>query len=160
MLANYFMTEDDEAQLSRELCLLFPSLVFVDDQLWTQFDPPTRDTIDKCRGRLVYFWWRDLVPVLPCELEKSGLYRGPVTGCVLQFSRCLLRDEDLRLGQMRVFESAYQPALLKNIKAVFATMRRLYRRPNHSYLIGHHAAILADSGLRFRIHENAYLTEY
>ena len=158
-LANYFLAPDDERELSRELCSLFPSLAFVDGQLWDDATPPIRESISDCASGLVYLWWRDLVVTLPSERQSSGRYRGPVTGCVLQFARCRIRGDHLLLGQMRVSTDAFDPPVLSAVRTVFRTLRRKYRSSDHSYLVGPHAAASATSGMKLAINAESYLIE-
>jgi hypothetical protein len=158
-LANYFLASDDERELSVELCALFPSLAFVDGQLWDDATPPIQKSISECASGLAYLWWRDLVQVLPSKRQSSGRYRGPATGCVLQFARCRIRGDHLLLGQMRISTDAFEPPVLSAVRLVFRTLRKKYRSPDHSYLVGPHAAAGATSGMKLAINAESYLIE-
>jgi hypothetical protein len=171
-LANYFLTNLDEENLSAELQSIFPSLKFVDGQIWSDATPPSRESISECESGLAYFWWKDLVPVLPSKAEANGRFRGPVTAVTLQFPRCRIQDNRLKMGQMRVEVSVYAPEMAKAVRTVFKTMRRKYSctaacvrfedgfvfpKELKSYLIGPNAIARSAEDLKLAIHAVSYL---
>jgi hypothetical protein len=123
-LACYFLTKKDERDLSACLCALFPSLVFVDAQVWGSPQPTIKESIADCSSVGAYLWWRDLTPSLPFRQEASNRFRG--SGDLL-FSHCSLRDGRLYEGQMRVDPSSKRDEIAPVVRTVFKTMRRKYR---------------------------------
>lgn len=89
---KFFMTSNDEEQLSHRLVTAIPSLRFLDDCIWDVSAPIERRTIVECKSNHVYLWDPTVVPRLPIVRRNDGKWEGPASGPVIQLERCTFRD--------------------------------------------------------------------
>src|SRR5882724_10617892 len=87
-----FFSSEDEQYFENKVKTIQPSLCFLDDCLWTGTIPPTKQSLSECNSRIVYLWDQDACPELPFRIQEDGRARGPTSGVVIQFVRCVLQD--------------------------------------------------------------------
>lgn len=117
-----FLTEPDEASLSRRLGEMFPSLVVVDGSVWDTASPPIKPTIPDCESSIVMLWNREMEPTLPFRLRPDGRYDGPIVGPVVQLVRCRLEEGVLRSGSIAA--SSDVPLILDFINSLWRILRQ------------------------------------
>ncbi len=165
-LVNYFLTSADELELSMHLRSIFPSLVFIDGQIWTTSAPPVAQNISDCSKNMVYFWWKDLTPSIPFKQEAADRFRGPSTVFVMPFSRCSIRDNKMMVEQIRISTDGYSPELALCIKRVFkeiikkfgftvlclsSNSENIKQKESNSFLVGADAAKKSEMGLKLMV---------
>ncbi len=95
-----FMTEHDESEFSELLKRNISGIMFIDDQVWAN-TPVVREDIVSCQTGRVYLYNRQIED-LPTIRRKDGQIQGPISGCVIQFLRCIIKNGQLRSGTIGV----------------------------------------------------------
>src|SRR5262245_24372686 len=87
-----FFCQRDELDFGTALKELIPDIQFIDGSLWECTSPPVRTSIPECRERIIFLWSRTACPTIPFKALSDGKVRGPTSGVVIQYMRCVQKE--------------------------------------------------------------------
>jgi hypothetical protein len=118
-----FFSSEDERFFETRVKEHLPNVCFLDDCLWADPTPPISKSLADCRARTVYIWDRDACPDLPFQLQEDGRARGPTSGVVIQFIRCVLTGRVLLSGDIGIGYEKDNSRISQFVKAVFSVVK-------------------------------------
>jgi hypothetical protein len=108
---SVFIDADDERSLSESIRAAYPEVAFLDGNIWQSPEPKQVPSIDHCASPRCFIWNRSIVPKIDTMLRHDGLYQGPASAKVIEFSRSRLRVPADIPGSSWVTEFANTPQL-------------------------------------------------
>jgi len=139
-----FLNSEDEKCFTTALRKSVSGISFLNDNVWLNV-PDTRGGIEDCASGRVYLFSRPLC-CLPTARRKTGELEGPISGCVIQILRSLLKDGVLLSGRVAVGFNAADNEMKLFVSKVWQCVSRLGERGvlrpdggiDKNYLVGHH----------------------
>ncbi len=95
-----FLSVEDEKALSVVLKETIPAIVILNDNVWP-VTPDRREGIEECSSGRAYLFGGP-IDSLPIFRRKNGELEGPISGCVVQILRSILKDDVLFSGRVAV----------------------------------------------------------
>lgn len=117
-----FLIPEDESQFSRELKACIPNILFLNDNVWNN-RPDCRGGIEQCDSGRAYLYGGDLSE-LPTIRRNVGDIQGPASGCVIQFIRSKVVDEELVSGEIGVGFNASDTHMKEFVSQVWKCLLR------------------------------------
>jgi hypothetical protein len=121
----FFLSKNDEKSFEDQLKLHFQNIRFIDGVRWPSPTPPAKHSISDCSSNTVFLWENELVPILPFKPLESGLFQGPSSGVVIQFSRCRLKDGILESGDIGIGYNASNKGIADFVAGVWKCLKKL-----------------------------------
>ncbi|MCX6840203.1 MAG: hypothetical protein NTX35_20680 [Verrucomicrobia bacterium] len=101
IIKPFFLTIEDEENLSKLLVAEIPCIRILDDNRWDSPEPVIKKSIAECNSAFVYLWNTQRTPTLPL-IAVGSAFQGPTSGIVIQIMRSRVVEGVLLSGQMSV----------------------------------------------------------
>lgn len=94
-----FLNHEDEERIWSELVRLIPDVRVIDGSRWPDETPPLAPGPSQCANMIVYLWSPSIIADLPSR-KRGDAYDGPTAGYVVEWSRSIESDDELRSGRI------------------------------------------------------------
>lgn len=99
---HFLFTHEDELRFSLSIKERYPEAGYIDGLWWPGPTPPTRPLLSDCREGWAYLWNPVFYPVLPGEYTRTGWFRGPAAGPVIQIERSVISGRVMYSGDIMI----------------------------------------------------------
>ena len=123
--SSFFFCERDEMTFGTLLKESIPDIQFIDGSLWENDFPTVRRSIPECREKIIFLWSRTACPTLPFKTLNDGKVRGPTSGVVVQFMRCVQRKSTLLSGDIGIGYERRDKAIAGFVKSVWDVIKSM-----------------------------------